>query len=120
MMMPDTLRGLKQHDEIPGTFTGSGIPPGPLVELSCEVLNMEKSGIHGRSSDLLTFRSKLLPNCKVEFLDSQVNGAVFMLQKTYGQIPIDTDSQNRTKVAVHITVASEKYPIKNGLCCSLL
>lgn len=53
---------------------------------------MKKSGTHGRASDLLTF------NCKVEFLDSQVNGAVFMLQKSDGQVPVDTHSQIELKL----------------------
>ena len=49
MMITDTLGEVKQRYEISDTFTGSDIQPGPLVGLSPEILNMEKSGTHGRS-----------------------------------------------------------------------
>lgn len=33
-------------------------------------------------------KSSLLPSTKVEFLDSQINGAVFMTQKTFDGNPL--------------------------------
>lgn len=40
----------------------------------------------------------MLPNCNVEFLDSQVTGAAFMVMKTFGGWPTQTDTDLETEV----------------------
>lgn len=46
---------------------------------------------HGTSHLLQKFKSLILPNCGVTFLDSQVTGAVYMIQKTFGHWPYPID-----------------------------
>lgn len=60
---------------------------------------MVQTGLHGQSKILPKFQSLLLPNCKVEFLDSQVTGAVYMVQKTYGGFPELDDDRGRCDAA---------------------
>lgn len=97
-LQPDTLGISKRHYERQDAFTGSDLQTGPLVELWRQILGMEQSRTHRSCCHLLIFQSKLLSNCKVEFIDNQIKEAVFILQNTYGQIPVETHSESERKL----------------------
>lgn len=61
-----------------------------MVDLCRALLDMTVVGKHGQAKILNRSVCNVIPQCKVEFLDSQVNGAVFMLQRTLGSIPVAT------------------------------
>lgn len=108
MLQPDTEGGLARHYEIQRAFTGSQAQTGPMVEPSRAVLQMMKSSSHGLT--LPKFRCLTLPTCRVEFLDTQITGAVFMLQRTFGSIPLPSDSTDE----VHKAAGSLTGPRTHG------
>ena len=48
---------------------------------------MTFASTHGQSKTLPKFNCSAIPTCKVQFLDTQITGAAFMLQRTIGYIP---------------------------------
>ncbi|KFY97411.1 hypothetical protein V500_02085 [Pseudogymnoascus sp. VKM F-4518 (FW-2643)] len=53
--------------------------------------------IRKKARDKVTLTS--IPGCKIEFLESQLTGAVFMLMKTLGHIPVPVDAPDDVKEA---------------------
>lgn len=92
---PDTISGLKtglkRHYNIQNAFTGSNAQTSSMVELSRSVLKMVEMGYHGQAKILPKFRCSLLPNCRVNFLDSQITRAVWMLQRAHERVPLLAD-----------------------------
>ena len=70
-----------------------------MVEPSKVVLGMKTVGKHGQAEILDQSKCTTLPRCKASFLDSQVTGAVFMLQRSYGYVPVDSVRANDPEVA---------------------
>ena len=61
---------------------------------------MEIVGKHGLHGDLDQNQTTTLPKCKAQFLDAQVTGAAFMLQRTCGGIPVSRERANQPEVAL--------------------
>ena len=93
----ETEKSLQRHYDVQAAFTGSASQTGPLVEPCREILGMEFSAFHGTMKTLEKHRCTHLPNCRATFLDPQINGAVFMLQRTFGHVPLPPEhSENET------------------------
>jgi hypothetical protein len=72
-----------------------------MVSLARIVLGAEFVERHGQAGILNKHRATVLPSCKLGFLDSQINGAVFMLQRTLGTIPLASElTENEAAVAM--------------------
>ncbi|MCJ1387691.1 hypothetical protein MMC18_000534 [Xylographa bjoerkii] len=89
-----------RYHEIKTAFTGSKNQTGPLVDPCMVAMGMVTSGKHRDYFD--TSRSTLLPDCSFEFLDSQINGAAYMLQRTHGTIPVPSAHSNNSVTAAAI------------------
>lgn len=59
---------------------------------------MTVTGQHGQAGLLPKMTCSMLPNCNIEFLDTQVTGAVFMVMKTFGEWPIPSNPDIAAKV----------------------
>lgn len=59
-----------------------------MVDISRVVLAMSQTSYHGVAQILPKFRCNALPDCRAEFLDTQITGAVFMLQRSNSSIPM--------------------------------
>lgn len=70
-----------------------------MVESSRSVLQMILSSTHGQAKVLPKFPCSVLPTCVVEFLDTQITGAVFMMQKTLGSIPLSEPHTSKAESA---------------------
>ncbi|KAI9790557.1 MAG: hypothetical protein M1816_005064 [Peltula sp. TS41687] len=92
----EQLDGTGSYYAIQAAFTGSSRQAGPAVDPSKIALGMNTSGKHGARRELDLSRCMVLPNCKREFLDSQITGAAFMLLRTFGRVPV---SPKRTQDA---------------------
>ena len=49
---------------------------------------MVESSSHGVARILPKSQCSALPSCRVQFLDTQITGAVFMIQRTLGRVPL--------------------------------
>ena len=58
-----------------------------MVELSRKALKMQFASVYGQTQQLPKFKCTALPTCKVEFLDTQITGTAFKLQRSVGKIP---------------------------------
>ena len=93
-----------RYYRIQAAFTDADTQTGSMVEPSKIALGMNAIGKHEQSKILDQNKFTTLPKCKAEFLDSQVTGAAFMLQRIYGQVPVDTERAKDPEV----TIASNK------------
>lgn len=92
------MRSTQRFFDMQKAFTGSSVQTGPPVNPSKRLLGMKFAGKHGQTKVLDLSSGSLWPGCPVQFLDSQINGAVFMLQRSCGTIPIDKDRSMDTKL----------------------
>ena len=60
---------------------------------------MKVTGKHGLHKDLNQSIATTLPKCTANFLDTQITGAAFMLQRTYGYILVSAERANDLQVA---------------------
>lgn len=67
-------------------------------------MKMKAVGHHGRAKELKTFTCLLLPRCTYTFLDTQINGAAFMLQRTHGYIPVAREWAEKSEVAAALEI----------------
>lgn len=77
-----------RYYDIQAAFTGSESQVGPLVDSCKMALGMETVGKHGHHELLEVSKCTILPGCQMSFLDSQVNAIGFMVQRSYGKIPV--------------------------------
>ena len=61
---------------------------GPLVDPCKIALGMETVGKHIHHENFEVSKCTILPGCQMSFLDSQVNAVGFMVQRSYGKIPV--------------------------------
>ncbi len=80
-----------------------------MVSLARIVLGAEFVERHGQAGILNKHRATVLPSCKLGFLDSQINGAVFMLQRTLGTIPLASEL-TENEAAVDAMTKQSKMP----------
>ena len=74
--------------DIQAAFTGSESQVGPLVD-PCKIpLGIEPIGKHIHHENLEVSKCTILLGCQISFLDSQVNAVDFMVQRSYGKIPV--------------------------------
>ncbi|KAL8834745.1 MAG: hypothetical protein Q9170_003622 [Blastenia crenularia] len=88
-----------RYYQVHGAFSGAQSQVGPFVDASKTVLGMTVSGKHHTGETLDQNRCIPLPKCKAQFLDSQVTGATFILQRMYGTIPVGKDRSKLQDVA---------------------
>lgn len=70
-----------------------------MVEPSRSVLQMTLSSTHGMAKVLPKFRCSVLPACSVDFFDTQITGAVFMMQRPNVELDLPaTGDSNRALV----------------------
>lgn len=91
---PDDMDTTKRFLEIQTAFTGTQSQTGPPVDDSRLILDMHFYEKHGDAKILDKSRSSLLPGCAISFLDSQINGTVFMMMRSWGRIPINPTRPN--------------------------
>lgn len=60
---------------------------------------MKTVGNHGPAQILSKRATDLLDDCKETFLDNQINGVEFMLQRSCGKIPINANRSSDKNVA---------------------
>ena len=77
-----------RYHDIQAAFTASEAQVGPLVDPCKIALGMETVGndIHHETYEMS--KCTILPGCQMSFLDSQVNAVGFMVQRSYGKIPV--------------------------------
>ena len=76
---PDNLESTKRFFEIQNAFTGDNTQIGSPINLSAMLLGMSFAIRHGPMQLMNMSTCSLLPGCPINFFDSQVNVAVFML-----------------------------------------
>ena len=96
---PDSVHDLNRYFDIQNAFTGSASQTGPPIAICKLILGMKFISKHGQAQLLDRSVCTLIGDCKVSFLDSQINGAVFMLQRSCGRIPIDSGRVNDPELA---------------------
>jgi hypothetical protein len=82
------VRSIRRFYDIQYAFSGSASQAGPFVDLSKAIMGAKFASKHGQAKVLDRSTCSTIPGCKVSFLDSQINGAVFMLQRSCGTVPI--------------------------------
>ena len=85
-----------ENYKVEQAFTGTEVQVGPFVDLCVRLLGMKKTGAHhGQnrldSSACTRFKSE------ARFLDHQIMGAAFMLQRTLGYVPAPAATDTYTK-----------------------
>ena len=85
--------------EVQTAFTGSETQVGPYVDPCKTALGMKNVGKHGQHALLDQSLCSTLPGCKTAFLDSQVTGACFMLQRSTGGIPVSASRATEPAIA---------------------
>ncbi|KAL8646788.1 MAG: hypothetical protein Q9210_005932 [Variospora velana] len=88
-----------RYYQIQAAFSGSNANVGPFVEVSKIALAM-KVCCKYRNTDLDGSLCTALPGCKRTFLDSQITAAAFIIQRTYGGIPVPEERRVIPEVAV--------------------
>ena len=78
---------LKQRKSMAMNIIRSNRQTGPYVKLSRLILEMEFAENH-RNTLSEKYKCIIFSTTKITFLDSQINGAVFMIQRTYGFISL--------------------------------
>ncbi len=79
-----------RYYKVHAAFSGTTAQVGPYVDDSKAVLGMKDVGKF-KDTDLNLSQCTALPRCTASFLDSQVTAAAFILQRTFGVIPIDQE-----------------------------
>jgi SNF2 family DNA or RNA helicase len=92
----------ERHFRVEAAFQGTNIYTGPQVDHCHTLMNMERVATHGPTDEYPLSKCHELPTCKATFLDCQINGAAWMLMRTFGQIPMSNDRLNA------ITAASQE------------
>jgi SNF2 family DNA or RNA helicase len=77
--------------------SGSHALTGPPLDLCNTVMGMKPTSYH-RDTKLMKSKCELFPECKREFLPSQVNGAAWMVQRAFGEVPVSEEMLNDPKV----------------------
>ena len=78
-----------RYYDIQAAFTGSEAQVGPVVDPYKIASGMESVGKHMHHENFEVSKCTIrLPGCQMSFLDSQVNVVGFMVQRSYGEIPI--------------------------------
>ncbi|KAL8841352.1 MAG: hypothetical protein Q9170_000983 [Blastenia crenularia] len=95
----DAMESTGRHYQMLSAFTGSESQVGPMVDPCKVALGMRTVGKHGQLKILDQSTCDTLPDCKGTFLDSQITGAAFMLQRSYGYIPVDKARAEDSEVA---------------------
>ena len=79
-----------RYYEVQAAFTGAETQVGPYIDVSKTALRMQTVGKHRHHSELDISRCKTLPGCDMTFLDSQITGMAFMLQRSTGGVPVSS------------------------------
>ncbi len=81
---------MERYFQIQNAFTGTSSQTGSDVDSCKTFLNMQYHSKHEAAQVLDLSVTNIFPKLgeMVKFLDSQINGAVFMLQRMFGRIPI--------------------------------
>lgn len=79
------------------------------MNTSAIILGMTHTSKHDQAKHLDKSTTSLLGRCEVSFLDNQINGAVFMIQRSCGIIPVNRE---RTSVITVICAAEELESVR--------
>ena len=83
-----------RYFQIQAAFTGADTQVGPPIDPCKVALGMRTVGKHVPLNKLDISECTTLPGCDIKFLDSQINSAAFMLQRSLGKIPISEERAN--------------------------
>ena len=83
LLQPETTLSDRYYS-IQKAFTGSDEQVGPDIDLCKTAWDCRTTEKHGQKLDLDKSQCGTIENCEVAFLDSQVNGAIFMAQRSVG------------------------------------
>jgi hypothetical protein len=92
---------LRRHYEIQNVFTKSQNQIDFVIKHARVVLDMQRSRTHNQIDVLKKHVSFVLFNCKLFFLNSQMNETAFMLQCTFDRISLVLELENN-QVAVNV------------------
>ncbi|KFY93428.1 hypothetical protein V498_04442 [Pseudogymnoascus sp. VKM F-4517 (FW-2822)] len=84
---------------IQAAITGTIQQTGPYVDTCRTVMGAVFARKHGEAQVLDKVTLSSIPGCNIEFLDSQLTGAMFMVTKTLGYVPIPVDASDEVKEA---------------------
>lgn len=87
-----------RYYSIQKAFTGSDEQVGPPIDICKIAWDMKTTGKHGQKEDLDVSTCMTLPGCDIKFLDSQINGAMFMAQRSTGGPIIGEDRQSSAEL----------------------
>ncbi len=73
-----------------------------MMSLTRIILKAEFFEMHDQAGILKKHIATVLLNCKLEFLNSQINGVVFMLQRTLRIIPLVSELM-KSAIAMNVT-----------------
>ncbi|MCJ1260141.1 hypothetical protein MMC24_007981, partial [Lignoscripta atroalba] len=95
---PETIINLRHYMEVQSAFAGSTQHTDPFVNLCRALLDTKVVRKHEQAQVLDRSTCGLFLRCLITFLDSQINGAVFMLQRTLRKIPLADKFTNQLKM----------------------
>ncbi|OBT75776.1 hypothetical protein VF21_05558 [Pseudogymnoascus sp. 05NY08] len=84
---------------IQAAITGTIQQTGPYVDTCRTIMGAVFARKHGEAKILDKVALNSIPGCNIEFLESQVSGAMFMLIKTLGYVPVPADASDDVKEA---------------------
>lgn len=99
VFQPEQSPDLSRHYQVQAAFTGADTQVGPPVEPCKFVFGMRTVGKHGHHKVLDISTCDTLPGCDINFLDSQINAAAFMMQRSTGGIPVSPERAQDPEVA---------------------
>ena len=99
LLQVDQSSDHSRYYQIQAAFTGSESQVGPPVDPCKVVFGMRTVGKHGHHRKLDVSVCDTLPGCDIKFLDSQINGAAFMMQRSTGAIPVSPERASLPEVA---------------------
>ena len=102
---------LRRHYEMQNAFTENQQQTDPIVEHCRKILDMKFHEYHEKKQILIKHRCSVLSNCTLSFLNSQMNDAVFMLQKIIDHILLTTEYVDDPKM---IEMVNKLQNLKTG------
>ena len=102
---------LRKHYEMQNAFTKNQQQTDSIVEHCKKILDMKFHEYHEKKQILIKHRCSMFSNCIFSFLNSQMNDAVFMLQKIIDHIFLTAEYADDSKM---IKMINKFQSLKTG------